>query len=176
MSTFRCSALALTGDLKSSRLTPYSGRLQYSAAHVRSGKKVGVRGIHKTLTLLSLFPQTCLSNNRQCALQQSRNQAGHRLLSSSSNHRVPSSQPQSLLLPHSPHLPGCTESACSLGRVRVGEASHGAAGVVLGDAMASWSQEARAQQRTFASSCCFTHGELGEVEPSLSQVHVCIHV
>lgn len=29
----------------------------------------------------------------------------------------------------------------------MGEASHGAAGVVLGDAAASWSQEARAQQR-----------------------------
>lgn len=29
----------------------------------------------------------------------------------------------------------------------MGEASHGAAGVILGDAVASWSREARAQQR-----------------------------
>ena len=93
-----------------SRLT--MAAYSYSAAHVRSGKKVGVRGIHKTLTLLSLFPQTCLSNNRQCALQQSRNQAGHRLLSSSWNHRDPSSQPQSLCSLHP--LPPWVHRECLL--------------------------------------------------------------
>lgn len=43
---------------------------------------------NKTMTLLFLFPKPCLSNNLQCALQQSRNQAGHRFLLSYQNIEV----------------------------------------------------------------------------------------
>lgn len=50
----------------------------YSAANVRSGKKVGGEGRKTRLWLF--FPSSlklASSNNLQCALQQSRNQAGH---------------------------------------------------------------------------------------------------
>lgn len=139
------------------------------------------------MTLLSLFPKLASSNNLQCALQQSRNQAGHRLLLCFSSHhrdRTPSSQPPSFLLPWHPYRSWM--SCCFHMRVlallgRGGEGEPIETEVTFRKATSSWSWKTQAHHREPSSWVLtfLTHRKSGEIEaltlPSLCSQFLFMH-